>query len=134
MWLGAKAKGYGMIRLGGMAEKKPASRVSWMLHFGPIPDGMHVLHKCDNPECTNPDHLFLGTHADNMRDKTSKGRNGHTQEWFGKIKEHAKRRQKLAFDQQEQVRRLHGAGASVHGLARMFLCDRNTIRRYLGNS
>lgn len=131
LWLGAKSRGYGMIRIGGMAEKKAASRVSWMLHFGPIPEGMHVLHKCDNPQCTNPKHLFLGTHADNMRDKTAKGRNGHTEEWLQKIREHAKTRQKLTLQQQEQVKRLHCAGATFHGLARMFGCDRMTIKRCL---
>lgn len=49
-------------------------RVSWELHRGPIPDGMFVLHKCDNPCCLNPDHLFIGDQADNMTDKALKGR------------------------------------------------------------
>jgi hypothetical protein len=51
-----------------------ASRVSWKFYRGPIPDGLHVLHRCDIPLCVNPDHLFLGTHADNMQDMRAKGR------------------------------------------------------------
>jgi len=51
-----------------------AHRVSWRLFRGAIPAGMFVLHECDNPKCCNPMHLFLGTQADNMRDKCLKGR------------------------------------------------------------
>lgn len=72
-WVGAKHRhGYGQIRV----NKKllAAHRVSWLLHYGQIPDGMCVLHKCDNPECTNPEHLFIGTMKDNSRDMMAKGR------------------------------------------------------------
>jgi hypothetical protein len=74
-WAGAKHRfGYGMLRINGAAVT--AHRTSWTVFNGDIPDGMSVLHRCDNPCCCNPEHLFLGTHADNMADMTAKGRHG----------------------------------------------------------
>lgn len=64
--------GYG--RLGISQRTMLAHRYVWTWLFGPIPDGLNVLHKCDNPPCIRPDHLFLGTHADNVADMCSKGR------------------------------------------------------------
>lgn len=79
LWIGADATcyGYGKIlgpdgRAGGSIY---AHRASWLLHFGEIPDNLWVLHKCDVPCCVNPDHLFLGTHSDNMQDCARKKRN-----------------------------------------------------------
>lgn len=64
--------GYGVFRVNRKLCK--AHRVSWEWENGPIPDGSLVLHRCDNPKCVRPDHLFLGTPKDNMRDASAKGR------------------------------------------------------------
>lgn len=77
LWTGRTntESGYGYFDYGPRCRTSvPAHRYSWELHNGTIPDGMHVLHRCDNPPCVNPDHLFLGTNLDNVRDKQAKGR------------------------------------------------------------
>lgn len=75
-WTGwRKETGYGRVRIDGRILY--AHRVSWILANGPIPDDLRVLHRCDNPPCVNPDHLFLGTQGDNNADRDAKGRNFH---------------------------------------------------------
>ncbi len=65
--------GYGVFKIK-FSDNAKAHRFSWFILNGEIPDGMLVLHHCDNPKCVNPSHLFLGDHSDNQRDKISKGR------------------------------------------------------------
>jgi hypothetical protein len=73
-WQGVRSPlGYGRY-YPAMGVKLQSHRHAYELAHGAIPEGMHVLHRCDNPPCCNPDHLFLGTHADNMKDRQAKGR------------------------------------------------------------
>ena len=72
IWTGGTVKQYGEFRFNDKIQS--THRISWQIHFGTIPEGMDVLHHCDNPPCVNPKHLFLGTHSDNMQDAEQKGR------------------------------------------------------------
>lgn len=73
-WTGSvNTSGYGHIRHGGKLVL--VHRAAWELKNGPISDGLQVLHKCDNRTCRNEEHLFIGTHKDNMVDRDTKGRN-----------------------------------------------------------
>jgi hypothetical protein len=114
-WTGAKTMEYGTFeRLYGRRRFIfMAHRLAWMFyHRKPIPDGMHILHKCDNPSCCNPRHLFLGSQADNMRDRDSKGRNG---------------RAKLSKGDVYKIRRLLSLGTLQRKIAKRFNVDRGTI-------
>jgi len=71
-WTGKLQFGYGHARFRGKTEA--AHRVAWRVFRGPIPEELNVLHQCDNRRCVRPDHLFLGTQLDNMRDMFAKGR------------------------------------------------------------
>ena len=73
IWTGAKiGDGYGILMING--RRIQAHRVAWALEYGPVPSGISILHRCDNPPCVRPDHLFQGTAKDNLRDMVAKGR------------------------------------------------------------
>jgi len=123
-WANAKTKqGYGVQRING--RNVLAHRYAWERVNGPIPKGMYVCHRCDNPPCTNPQHLFLGTPADNMADKESKGRGVHpTGPRNG--------RTKLTADQAWAIRSCYaGGGVTQKELAVAFGVHRTTARMVL---
>jgi len=108
-----KPAGYGQLRFGPDHATTCAHRVAWLIVVGQIPDGMNVLHRCDNPSCVNPRHLFLGSHRDNMLDKERKGRANHPR---GE-ENHAK----LRTEDVLHIRRLYAAGQATQAdLGRRF--------------
>ena len=88
-------------------------RAAWLVTFGEIPAGMFVCHRCDNPPCCNPDHLFLGAHRDNMRDMRAKGRGRGAQ---GSTNANSK----LTAEQVAELRRRRLNGESCTALGREF--------------
>lgn len=117
LWLGAShsPRGYGAVGHDGKKNIKP-HRAAYELAHGSIPAGMHVLHKCDNSYCINPDHLFAGSHDDNMADMVAKGRSKHGE---------ALPQTKLTSDQVYEIRR---SAESSRDAARIYGVHPTTIK------
>lgn len=133
-WSAAKDRGgYGIFRLSPTISRVKAHRFAWELQNGEIPEGMFVCHHCDNPECTNPDHLFLGTPKDNMDDKLRKGR------WRGGLPAHlsavTRERPHKAMSKLEPhvdaITEMRDKGCSLYKIAADFGCDVGVVRRVL---
>jgi HNH endonuclease len=119
-WQGGKEKGYGRFCING--GHVMAHRYAWTLTHGPIPDGLRVLHACDNPPCCNPYHLFLGTMADNNADMLRKGRQRTT---HGRENPNAK----LTDETIRTIRAEVATGVSRRALAKRFYVNHSTINR-----
>lgn len=116
-WMaGRHTAGYGMANA--MDNSFCAHRMSWSMHNGPIPAGMAICHKCDNPPCVNPAHLFLGTKADNSRDMARKGRSTHGE---------SNPRARLTEAEVLQVRRLRAEGLSMRRIALRVGCSLTNV-------
>lgn len=100
-------------------------RVSWIIASGPIPDGLSVCHKCDNPPCVRPSHLFLGTQSDNMRDCSDKGRLSNPPIHEGETHHNAT----LTDEQAAKLRAEFKAGANQRALAKKYRCSNSTAWR-----
>lgn len=114
--------GYGSIRFRG--RETGAHRVAYELFVGPIPPGLDVLHACDTPPCVRPDHLFLGTQLDNVRDMFAKGRNRT-------IASELHHSAKLTVEHVREIRRLHASGIARRELARRFAVRPSSIWKIL---
>lgn len=126
VWTRARsAAGYGQMSVDGRVEY--AHRIAWRLTEGLIPPGFHVLHRCDNPPCVRPVHLFLGTNNDNVADMVQKRRNRVPHPSAGGSSNH---QAKLDLDTVEVIRRLYAAGdATEEKLAARFAVHQTTIGR-----
>lgn len=126
-WNSAIRSGYGVIKENG--KLLSAHRVSYELFNGDIPEGMYVCHSCDNRLCVNPNHLWLGTHSENMKDAYSKGRvvipkNKHEFK-NGNIPIN----RKLTFSDAETIRSLY----KLSGLTQLMIAERYNVSRTVIN-
>lgn len=118
LWTATRSQdGYGRILILANGKVRNASRVSWLLNRGTIPNGLCVLHRCDTPSCVNPSHLFLGDKSANTRDAIEKGR------WPDKSGENNIRAKLTA----ETVLLIRAAKGTTRELARRFSISQPTI-------
>ncbi|HEY1035575.1 MAG TPA: HNH endonuclease signature motif containing protein [Pseudoxanthomonas sp.] len=113
LWLASvNGKGYGQIKVGD--RQVGAHRYSWERHRGTIPAGMVVCHKCDTPSCVNPDHMFIGEHADNQFDKVAKDRQAKGEgNGQARLSEDAVRAILTSTESHAALARHYGVGAST---------------------
>jgi hypothetical protein len=122
--LGGSVSRYGKIKLDGTRTGISNHRASWLVHKGPIPEDQCVLHTCDTPRCINPDHLFLGSHADNVADRVTKGRNSDQKGEKG-ARSYLKEQQVL------EIRFLWAAGYSRSDIANMYGTPYGNVKNIL---
>ena len=112
IWIGSyRGSGYGEMRIDSDYLQR-SHRISYQLNVGEIPDGLCILHRCDNPGCVNPKHLFLGTQRINSEDMVTKGRHGTT---------------KLNSEAVKVIKFMYNSGRSLTELARAYKVSTGTI-------
>ena len=116
------SNGYGQIKRPGERRQFIAPRLSYMIHYGDIPEGMYVLHTCDNRKCVKPTHLFLGSADDNAKDMKSKGR--HTHGTTGH--DH-----KINDDIARHIHRMAGEGVAQSEIGRIVGLSQSTVWKIL---
>lgn len=121
IWTAYCGKPFGYGRFEGFQ----AHRISWLLHEGSLADQVCVLHRCDNPKCVNPNHLFLGTRKDNSDDREKKGRGNHV---TGERNGSSKLSRKIV---QEARRLFRLGGVSMRALGRNYGVANATMRKAL---
>jgi hypothetical protein len=135
LWTGSRdANGYGRFRMiaEGLDKSEQAHRLAFRLYVNPeIPSGMCICHKCDNPSCVNPNHLFLGTHRDNTNDKVRKGRQckGEKRAQIMRavsVKGEAHYKAKLTDNDVREICRLRESGLCYREIAEIFNVDITT--------
>lgn len=126
-WAGATNEaGYGQIQRGARGEGRvSAHRLSWELHNGSIPEGIDVLHRCDNPPCSRPACLFLGTNLDNIHDRMAKGRPGVQPHHMPRGAAHQNSR--LTEGDVRAARRLRSQGRTIRAIAETFGVSSSTM-------
>jgi len=125
-WTGSTdGRGYGHLSAYPKGSPLKAPRVAWEIANGPIPDGMLVRHKCDNPPCVNPAHLELGTQKDNTRDTSARGRLNP------KSRLNLRHDKALSTSDMEIVVEMRSRGLSLPVIAKRFGVDSSTVGLYL---
>lgn len=127
-WKGSKDKnGYGVMSCNISMGPSRAHRASWIIHNGSIPSGLFVCHYCDNPTCTNPKHLWIGTHKQNNDDKISKGRANCPPPPYKKGSQVGT--SKLNESEVKQIKRLFSKGLTNHDISLKYKVSKSTIGR-----
>lgn len=131
-WLWTKcinSQGYGVFMRGpkGASKSIRAHRQAWELINGPIPQGLEVCHSCDNPRCVRPEHLFLGTHQDNMDDMFTKGRAVVQTHPEKLARGEQQGKAKLTVDNVREIRSLHQSGLSTRQIGDRYGVNSGTI-------